>query len=163
MRTDSEIFIARAEHSTASAAVLDLHACAGVATDAVPAPATRSGVSAAATLAPGWPGPERPRPSRPRHACVGVAGAAGAPTSAGMAGNPTLVEPASRPHWGRWPRPRREEEGGAGGGVEWPGRARLRRAVSGGSLLYTMGKSREYSLLYGSTSEPTRNRTDQIT
>jgi len=42
----------RAEQSTAGAAALDLHACAGVAAAAVPAPAARSGVAGAATPAP---------------------------------------------------------------------------------------------------------------
>jgi hypothetical protein len=52
MRTDGEIFIARVEHSTAEAIALDLHARAGVAATAVPAPAARSGVAGAATPAP---------------------------------------------------------------------------------------------------------------
>ena len=75
MRTDSEIFIARAEHSTASAAVLDLHACAGVAAAAVPAPAARSGVAGAATPGSWGPRPHRDgwdRSVRGLRACVGM-------------------------------------------------------------------------------------------
>ena len=121
MRTDSEIFIARAEHSTASAAVLDLHACAGVATDAVPAPATRSGVAGAATPAPPAvlgsqgplgplpaPGDVRDRSGRGRRARTPLA-----------PGSPGPLGPQPAPGTPR-PRPRREEEEG-GAGVEGEG------------------------------------------
>ena len=142
------------------AAALELHARAGVAAATVLSLAARSGGAGAATRAtpvawgsqgplgpppaPGCPRPERPGSPRPYLACARVTG--------NDAHTPRL-------RWGCWPTGPRWDEGGAGaaedGQVERGCAARL-------YFLCTTGNPREGSWLYGSTPEPTCNRTDQI-
>jgi len=102
--------------------------------------------------APGCPRPERPGSPRPYLACARVTG--------NDAHTP-------RPRWGCWPTGPRRDEGGAGrrneGGAGVAEDGQVERGCAARlCFLCARGNPREGSWLYGSTPEPTHNRTDQI-